>query len=64
MTPEEGIRRWRENLSDDSSYRYIKYHLMVKHLLENEGMSVEDLFTQSLDETAIAERTFAGLGGS
>jgi hypothetical protein len=23
---------------------------MVKHLIENEGMSVDDLFTQSLDE--------------
>jgi len=64
ITLEEGIRRWRENPSDDTGYRYIKYHLMVKHLIENEGMSVDDLFTQSLDESAIAGRTFAGFRGS
>jgi len=63
ITVEEGIRRWRENRSDDMSYRYIKYHLMVKHLLENEGMSVDDLFTKSLDENAVAERTFAAIAG-
>ena len=64
ITLEEGIRRWRENPSDDTGYRYIKYHLMVKQLIENEGMSVDDLFTQSLDESAIAGRTFSGFRGS
>ena len=58
---EEGMRRWRENPADDTRYRYIKYHLMVKHLLENEGMSVDDLFNQSIDEKQVTERTFAGL---
>jgi hypothetical protein len=58
---EEGIRLWRENPTDDTGYRYIKYHLMVKHLLENETMSLDDLLTKSLDEDAIAARTFAGL---
>lgn len=61
ITLEEGIRRWRENPTDDTRYRYIKYHLMVKHLLENEKMSVDDLFTKSLDEKEIADRTFAAL---
>jgi len=58
---EEGIRLWRENPSDDSSYSYVKYHLMVKHLLEDEKMSVDDLFTKSLDEEEVAARTFASL---
>ena len=61
ITLEEGIRRWRENPTDDTRYRYIKYHLMVKHLLENEQMSIDDLFTKSLDEKAVADRTFAAL---
>jgi hypothetical protein len=58
---EEGVRLWRENPSDDMSYRYLKYHLMVKYLLDDEKMSVDDLFTKSLDEDEIATRTFAAL---
>jgi hypothetical protein len=61
ITLEEGIRRWRENPADDTGYRYIKYHLMVKHLLEKENISVPDLFERSFDEKEIAERTFASL---
>jgi len=61
ITSEEGLRRWRENPSDDTGYRYIKYHLMVKHLLEKEKISVEDLFEKSFDENEIAATTFASL---
>jgi len=57
---EEGMRLWRENPSDDASYRYIKYHLMVKHLLEDENMTVDQFFASDLDENEIAARTFAG----
>jgi len=58
---EEGMRLWRENKSDDASYRYLKYHLMVRHLLEKENMSVDDLFTRNLDEKEVEARTFASL---
>lgn len=61
ITLEEGVRRWRENPKDDTNYRFIKYQLMVRHLLEREGVSTDDLFTKSFDEKAVAERTFAGL---
>ena len=61
ITLEEGIRLWRENPSDDTGYRFIRYHLMVKHLLENEKMSADDIFTTSLDENEVTARTFAGL---
>ena len=61
ITLEEGIRLWRADPNDDTGYRFIRYHLMVRHLLENEGMSTDDLFTRSLDEKEIAERTFAAL---
>lgn len=57
----EGVRRWRENPQDDSNYRYTKYHLMVKHMLEDEKVSVEDLFTKSFDEKDVEARTFAAL---
>ena len=61
ITLDEGIRLWRENPSDDTGYRYIKFHLMVRHLLEKERISVDELFTRSLDENVIAARTFEAL---
>jgi hypothetical protein len=57
----EGIRLWRENPSDDSSYRYLKYHAMIKYLLEVEGMTVDEMFTRTLDEKEVAARTFNSL---
>lgn len=60
---EEGIRRWRDDPTDDSTYRYIKYQLMVEHLLEKEQISVDQLFNEAFDEREVAERTLAGLSG-
>jgi hypothetical protein len=59
MTLDEGLQLWRDNPADDTGYRYIKYTLMVKHLLENERLSVDDLFTSDMNETEVAARTFA-----
>ena len=61
ITLEEGIRRWRLSPNDDADYRFIKYQLMVQHLLDREGVSVNDLFTKTWDEKALAERTLAAL---
>lgn len=58
---DEGVRLWRENPTDDTGYRYTKYHAMVKHLLEKEGIAVDDLFNNKLDETDVEFRTLAGL---
>lgn len=58
---DEGIRRWRENPTDDTGYRYIKYHLMIRHLLEKEGVTVDDVFNGSFDEREVSERTFAAI---
>lgn len=61
ITFDEGIRLWRENPADDTGYRYIKYHLMIKRLLEKENMTVDELFTRDLNENEVAARTFANL---
>ena len=58
---DEGLRLWRENPSDDTGYRFTKYHAMVKYLLENDNMTVDELFTQNLNETQVAARTLANL---
>lgn len=34
---------------------------MVKYLLENEGLTVDELFTRDLDEKQIAERPLASM---
>jgi len=61
ITLDEGIKRWRENPADDTRYRSAKYNLMVKHLIEDENMSLDDMFTKPLDEKEVAARTFAKL---
>ena len=61
ITLDEGIRRWKENESDDAAYRYMKYRLMVKHLLDDEKITVDELFTRDFDEKQVAEQTFAAL---
>jgi len=58
---EEGVRLWKEDPSDDSKYRFIKYQAMVRYLLEVEKLSVDELFTGSLDAKDIEARTFASL---
>jgi hypothetical protein len=58
---DEGKRLWREKPADDMAYRYVKYHLMVKHLLEDEHMTPDDLFSKQLNEEDVANRTFAAL---
>ena len=58
---DEGLRLWRENPGDDTGYRYAKYHAMVKYLLENEGMTVDDLFNRALDQKEVEARTLANL---
>lgn len=56
---EEGLRLWRENPSDDTAYRYIKYQAMVKYLLETEHLTVDQLFTRDFNEQEVAAKTFA-----
>lgn len=61
VTLEEGIRLWRENPSDDNGYRFIKYQLMVKHLIEKENIDAQTLFETTYDENEVAAKTFAAL---
>lgn len=56
---EEGARRWKENPDDDSKYNYFKYHQMVKYLLDDEKISIEELFTKDFDEKELSAKVFA-----
>ena len=58
---EEGLRLWRASPTDDTGYRYVKYHAMVRYLLDHEHITVDELFTRDFDEIEIASRTFDSL---
>jgi len=55
---EEGIRLWKAEGNDSPHLAYFKYHQMVKYLLENEKLSVEDLFAKKIDEKEIEAKVF------
>lgn len=55
----EGARRWKENPNNESRYAYFKYHQMVKYLLDEEKISVEELFSRDFDEKELAAKVFA-----
>jgi hypothetical protein len=58
---ETGVRMWKANPSDDTGYRYFKYYLLVKHLLEHEKLSVDDLFRRDFDVHALADAVLKSL---
>ncbi|MBA4185605.1 MAG: hypothetical protein H0X49_16570, partial [Acidobacteria bacterium] len=55
----EGVRRWKENPADDSKYLYFKYHQMVRYLLDDEKISVVELFNRDFDERDLSAKVFA-----
>ena len=61
ITFDEGVRLWKENPKDDSKYRFIKYHAMVKYLLETEKLTIEDVFNRDFDVRELEEKVFRSL---
>jgi hypothetical protein len=61
ITLEEGVKLWKENPNDDSKYKYIKYHLMVKYLLETENLSIEEVFNRDIDIKDLERKVFRSL---
>ena len=51
---ETGARMWKASPNDDTGYRYFKYYMLVKHLLEDEKLSVDDLFRRDFDAKTLA----------
>ena len=61
ITYEEGVKLWKENPNVDSAYRYFKYHMMVKYLLETEKLSIEDVFKSDFDMKDLEAKVFKSL---
>ena len=58
---ETGVKMWKANPKDGTGYLYFKYYLMVKHMLENEKLTVEEFFTRDIDAAALEAKVLAGL---
>ena len=56
---EEGVKLWKENPKDSSKYDYFKYHQMVKYLLDEEKISVEELFNRDFDAKELEAKVYA-----
>jgi hypothetical protein len=61
ITYEEGARLWKEDPNDDAKYRYFKYQMMVKYLLETEKLSIEDVFNRDFDLKELEGKVFRSL---
>ncbi|MGH9948101.1 MAG: hypothetical protein ACRD6X_13000 [Pyrinomonadaceae bacterium] len=55
---DEGLRLWRENPNDSSKYDYFKYYQMVKYLLDEEKISVDEFFKIDFDEKELKAKVF------
>jgi len=58
---ETGVRMWKANPKDDTGYQYFKYYLLVKYLLDQEKLTVDDLFNRDFDLPALEARVLRSL---
>lgn len=61
LSYETGVRMWKENPKDGTGYQYFKYYMLVKHLLEHDKLSVEDLFNRDFDVQSLEEKVLNSL---
>jgi hypothetical protein len=61
LNHETGVRRWKANPKDGTGYQYFKYYMVVKQLIDQEKMSVDDLFNWDHDVPALEAKVLAGL---
>lgn len=50
-----------ENPTDDAKYRYFKYQMMVKYLLETEKLRIDDVFAGNFDLKDLEAKVFRNL---
>lgn len=61
LSYEDGVKMWKSNPQDGTGYQYFKYYMLVKYLLEQEKISVDDLFNRDFDVTALEAKVFKTL---
>ncbi len=58
---ETGVRLWKANPNDGTGYQYFKYYLLVKHLLEKEGLTVEEFLVRDIDQAELEAKVLKTL---
>lgn len=61
ITYQEGVSLWKADPNNDSKYRYFKYQMMVKYLLETEKLSIEEIFSRDFDLKDLEAKVFRAL---
>ncbi|HEX7294425.1 MAG TPA: hypothetical protein VF251_01650 [Pyrinomonadaceae bacterium] len=61
LSYEEGVKMWKSNPKDGTGYQYFKYYTLVKYLLEQDKLSVDDLFNREFDVAALEEKVLKTL---
>jgi hypothetical protein len=61
LSYETGVKMWKDNPKDGTGYQYFKYYMLVRYLLEQEKISVDDLFNRDFDVSALEEKVFSTL---
>lgn len=61
LSYEAGVQMWKENPKDGTGYQYFKYHMLVKYLLEQEKISVDDLFNRDFDVASLEAKVLSTL---
>lgn len=58
---ETGVKMWKANPKDGTGYQYFKYYMLVRHLLEKDKLSVDELFNREIDVQVLEERVLNSL---
>lgn len=61
LSYETGVKMWKDNPKDGTGYQYFKYYMLVRYLLEQEKISVDDLFNRDFDVAALEEKVLSTL---
>jgi hypothetical protein len=58
---ERGVQKWKQSPANDTGYRYFKYYMLVKYLIEIKKMSVEEMFTRDFDVASLEHEVLSTL---
>ena len=58
---ERGRQKWKANPNDDTGYKYFKYYMLVKYLIDVKKLSVDELLTRDFDRQALEREVLSSL---
>ena len=61
LSYDDGVRMWKASPSDASGYRYFKYYMLVKYLLDHDKLSVDEFLHRDFDLRELEEKVLRSL---